>query len=454
MLKANTMALAVAAVLGLSSPDIAKAQEDLREQIRQLRRQTEQLEKRVQDAEAAANQATTQASSRQTGENALNPAISLILNGVYSNLSRSPDDFRINGFVPTLGEVAPGPRGFSLGESELNLSANIDPYFRGTGIFALTSENEVSVEEAHVQTLSLPSGFIVKAGRFFSGVGYLNSIHAHAWDFTDAPLANKVFLGNQLGDDGVQLKWVAPLDTYVDVGLEFGRGRAFPAGPEGGRDKNGASAGNLFTHVGGDLGSSLAWLVGLSHLRTSPRDRSFGDVDSTGATVTDSFTGRSRLSVLSGVLKWAPNRNPTYTNFKLQGEYFTRKENGDLTFNTDAVSPGGTQTGAYTSKQSGWYLQGVYQFVPRWRVGYRHDKLNAGTTTLGLVESGALTVADFPILSQYSPKRNTVMVDWSPSEFSRVRLQLARDLSRQGEADNQVVLQYIMSLGAHGAHTF
>src|SRR4051812_1891116 len=298
MSKIGAMALAAAAALGLASPGAATAQD-----------------------------------ARPSGENAFNPAISLILNGVYSNLSRSPNDFRIDGFVPTQGDVSPGPRGFSLGESELALSANIDPNFRGTGIFAITPENAVSVEEANVQTLGLPSGFTVKAGRFFSGVGYLNSLHAHAWDFTDAPLANKVFLGNQLADDGVQVKWVAPLDTYLDLGLELARGRAFPAAaPDGAsRDKNGAGAVNAFTHVGGDRGSSFAWQVGLSHLRPSPQDRTFRDVDATGAAVTDSFTGRSRLTALSGVLKWAPNQNPTVTNFKLQGEYFRRSESGDLT---------------------------------------------------------------------------------------------------------------------------
>jgi hypothetical protein len=92
--------------------------------------------------------------------------------------------------------------------------------------------------------------------------------------------------------------------------------------------------------------------------------------------------------------------------------------------------------------------------VPQWRVGYRYDRLNAGTTSIGLVNSGALSVADFPILGAYNPKRNTVMLDWSPSEFSRWRLQLARDYSRMGEPDNQIFLQYIMSLGAHGAHKF
>jgi hypothetical protein len=80
--------------------------------------------------------------------------------------------------------------------------------------------------------------------------------------------------------------------------------------------------------------------------------------------------------------------------------------------------------------------------------------LNAGTTGLGLVDSGALGIADFPILASYSPTRQTLMADWSPSEFSRLRLQFARDDARRGATDNEVFLQYIMSLGAHGAHRF
>jgi hypothetical protein len=87
-------------------------------------------------------------------------------------------------------------------------------------------------------------------------------------------------------------------------------------------------------------------------------------------------------------------------------------------------------------------------------VGYRYDQLNSGTTNIGLVSSGALSAADFPILAAYKPKRHTAMIDWSPSEFSRVRLQFARDYSRMNEPDNQIFLQYIVSLGAHGAHRF
>lgn len=401
---------------------------------------------------AVAAQAQVPTGGRATGESAFNPGISLILNGIYGNLSQDPAGFRIDGFVPTLGEVGPPNRGLSLGESELTVSGNIDPHFRGTAIFALTPENEAEVEEAYVQTLGLSYGFTAKAGRFFSGVGYLNEIHAHAWDFTDAPLANKVFLGGRLGEDGIQIRWVAPTDFYLDIGVEGGRGRQFPSGSD--RNKNGSGSGNFFTHVGGDLGTSTAWQTGLSYLSTSPLDRSYDDADSTGTPVTNSFSGKSRLWTVSGILKWAPNRNPTYTNFKLQGEFFRRRENGDLTFDTAAASAGGTQLGGFTSAQSGLYLQGVYQFMPQWRVGYRYDRLNAGTTSIGVVDSGALTAADFPILAAYNPTRNTLMVDWTGSEFSRIRLQLARDQSRADVADNQVFLQYIVSMGAHGGHKF
>jgi hypothetical protein len=370
----------------------------------------------------------------------MNPAVSVILNGIYSNLSQDPNTFRINGFTPTLGDVGPGKRGLSLGESELALAANIDHNFRGTLIASISPEDSIGVEEGYIQTLSLSYGFTVKAGRFFSAVGYQNQIHAHAWDFTDAPLANKVFLGNQLNEDGIQLKWVAPTSIYWDVGVEAGRGRQFPAGPAGGRNKNGVSSGNVFTHVGGDFGTGTAWQTGVSYLSTSPQDRTFEDPTGT----TNSFTGQSRLWVLDGILKWAPNYNPTYTNFKLQGEYFRRKEDGDLTSGTSA------QTGGFASVQSGWYLQSVYQFVPMWRVGYRYDRLNSGTSSF----SAPLNVADFPVLAAYNPTKHTVMVDWSPSEFSRIRLQAASDKSRSDVTDHQVFLQYIVSLGAHGAHKF
>ena len=146
------------------------------------------------------------------------------------------------------------------------------------------------------------------------------------------------------------------------------------------------------------------------------------------------------MLIADAIYKWASNGNSTGQNFKLQGEYFRRHENGELA--------SGGSAGGFDSTQSGWYLQGVYQFVPNWRAGLRYDKLSSGTPSIGL------PVDAFPLLGAYLPSRSSVMVDYSPSEFSRLRLQLARDQSRPGATDNQVCLQYIMSLGTHAAHAF
>lgn len=445
--------LLCAGALAAAAP-LAQAQEklppqslpEMRDELKKLNERIKELEGRVEDAQNTAAQASARASSRPQAANALNPGVSVILNGVYANLLKDPTTYRINGFMPTMGEVAPPPRGFSLGESELALVANIDPMFRGTLVAAIAPDSDsIGIEEGYLQTLALPRGFTAKAGRFFSALGYQNQIHAHAWDFTDAPLVMKAFLGGQLAEDGLQIRWLAPADLYWDIGAELGRGRAFPASLSD-SGKNGAGSLNFFTRVGADIGQSIAWQTGLSHLRTNPHDRAFDDP---AAGVTDSFTGTSRLWVLSGILKWAPNGNATYNNFKLQGEYVHRKEEGTLVFDT----PGAALENGLSSRQSGWYAQAVYQFRPQWRAGYRYDQLDSGSASIDTSASG-LTAADFPILAGYRPKKHSVMVDWSPSEFSRVRLQLARDYSRMGEPDSQVFLQYVMSLGAHGAHAF
>jgi hypothetical protein len=374
-------------------------------------------------------------------QESFNPQVSVILQGTFAHSSQDPDKYQITGFAPSGGEVAPAPRGFSLGESELILGANIDPYLRGQLVGALTPDNKFEVEEAFFQTLALGQGFTVKGGRFLSGIGYQNEIHQHAWDFQDAPLPYKAFLGGRFNDDGVQVRWVAPTDLFVELGAEAGSGRAFPGSD---RKQNGIGAGSVFGHIGGDIGAGTAWRAGLSYLQTSPDSRAFED-----QALTQSFSGKSKLWIADFVVKWAPDGDGRSTNLKLQGEYFRRNENGELSFN-DAL------TGDYSSRQSGWYLQGVYQFMPRWRVGYRYDRLDHGTVENGIAASGVgPTAADFPLLmTDYNPTRNTAMLDFNASEFSRFRLQVAVDKSRAGVTDNQLLLQYIVSLGAHGAHKF
>jgi hypothetical protein len=179
-------------------------------------------------------------------------------------------------------------------------------------------------------------------------------------------------------------------------------------------------------------------------------------MDSVGGAVTNSFTGKARMWIADAVLKWAPNGNASRTNFKLQGEYFRFTQDGALTYNdTGGSAVFGAVTDSFNTDQSGWYAQGVWQFIPRWRVGYRYDQLRFETVSNGIVNNAlGPTAADFPVLASHNPTRNTAMLDWSPSEFSRLRLQFASDNSRIGATDRQVILQYIYSLGAHAAHKF
>ncbi|MFH2134562.1 MAG: hypothetical protein ABII81_05210 [Pseudomonadota bacterium] len=369
-----------------------------------------------------------------------NPAFSLILSGGYGSLQQDPA-------TPATGfAMNPNPgheQGFNLGESEMGISANIDPQFRGAATLALDPAGGISVENAYVQTTSLGDGLNLKFGRFFSGLGYLNEQHAHAWDFVDQPLVYASLWENQLGEDGVQLKWLAPTDMFVELGGEMGKGRGFPGSD---RAKNGSGAGVLFIHMGDDIGIEQSWRAGLTLHRTRAVARESSDVpDLHGNAVTNQFTGDSRTAGLDLVWKYAPNGNLKERYLKLQGEYFRRTENGELSYDT----AGANITDRYTVTQSGWYVQGVYQFMPRWRTALRYDSLNSGIASVGAANAGNI-IADYA----FKPSRTTVMLDYSASEFSRIRVQLAHDNSRQGLPDNQLFVQYLMSLGAHGAHSY
>ena len=406
-----------------------------------------ELDTQAATPEPAFAEAATPAASG-TSPSAFNPAISLILGGRYSDISEDPASWRIAGFMPSGGEVGPGERSFNLGESELILSANVDPYFSATLIAAITPEDEIEVEEAFFQTIALPAGLTVRGGRFFSGFGYVNEQHGHYWDFVDQPLVYQALFGNQRSQDGLQVKWLAPADLFIELGAEIGNGDAFPGTRQSGNGLNGAT---LFAHVGGDLGRSTSWRLGASWLELDAEDRSYEDVDDFDQPVINSFTGDSETWGVDAVMKWTPYGGTRRQHLKLQGEYFHRKESGALAFDVEGLG----LSDSFRSKQSGWYVQGVYQFLPRWRAGLRYDALDSGTPEIGLVESGALAPEAFPALLAGSPERVSLMFDWNPTEFSRLRAQYAWDEARDdGERDGQFFLQYIYGIGAHGAHKY
>ncbi len=204
--------------------------------------------------------------------------------------------------------------------------------------------------------------------------------------------------------------------------------------------------------LGGDIGDSSAWQGGLSALSAEVHDRA--SATSPPDTVA-AFSGDSDLYVADFVYKWAPAGNPDQRNLKLQTEFFYRREQGDV-----ALREGGSAALlGYKGRQSGWYAQAVYQFVAHWRAGLRYDRLTADNRLQVLETSGFSSSADAIAKSGFAdrghdPQRWSFMLDWSPSEFSRIRAQYNRDESRANASDDQWTLQYIMTLGSHGAHLF
>ena len=459
-------ALALAGLL--PSPTLAASDADLAEIRAQLKQLKDSYEARIQALEARLKEAEARSTTKPTESatvpptavtatapppaappttaatlaNTFNPAITAVLQGVYANLSQDPTKYAIAGFVPS-GDIAPAKRGFSIAESELGLSANVDDKFAGNLIFSLAPDNSVEVEEAYGVFTALPYGIVPKFGRFLSSIGYLNDKHQHTWNFYDVPLPYQAFLGGQFKSDGLQVKWVAPTDVFLEFGGEVGDGSSFPGTD---LNKNGIGSGAVYAHAGGELGSSNAWRAGVSYLQLRPDGRQYVQTDVAGNAVLQGFSGRSQLTIADFVWKWAPNGNATSTSFTLQGEYFWRQETGELTFDADGLF-GLTNTSPYSSRQSGWYLDGVYKFLPEWRVGARYDRLATGT-----VDHGSNDLYLVP--ESFSPWRYSVMFDWTPSEFSRFRLQYQQSRLQPDITDNQWFVQYILTLGAHGAHKF
>lgn len=376
--------------------------------------------------------------------------IGLILSGRYAHLRQDPETWRLQGFVPVDGEIGPGERGLTLEEAELVLSAAIDPRFKGTLTLAVTPDEGVEVEEARVDSTGLGAGVSVRFGRFLSGIGYLNEQHKHSWEFADAPLMAQAFYGGVLRQDGVQLRWVTPLPYYLELGAELASGAAWPGVSA---NRNGLGSHTLFARTGADLGEQSAWQGSLWYQTVRVSGREHVDSNSLDQEVINSFSGDSDSWGASLVYKWSPVADMRQQGLKLQLEYMQRREDGQLEYDLEGTAQG-TQSGDWSLQQAGAYAQATWRFDRSWRTGVRYDWLDAGDTEIGLVQQGSLQAEDFSSLLPHNPRRTSVMLEYAHSEFSQFRLQFMRDESRGGEADNQVMLQYTMSLGAHPAHAF
>lgn len=382
----------------------------------------------AQPEEKPVEEVRSQKASGLFGSSALtNPNISLVLNSFLYSSNLREEELELRNIPGYTTEGIENRNGFNLEAAELFIFAPVDPYFNLYATIPVT-EDGAELEEAYFITTSLPAGLQMKGGKFKSGFGRINSQHPHAWDFTDIPLPYRAFAGGEgVIEKGAQLTYLPSLPFYTLIGAEVLQGDnevLFGTDAE-----SGPHAYTLFAKASLDLSDNSTILFGPSLITGKTETGSIAD--------DTEFSGDATLYGLEFTYKWMPSKQQGVT---LQSEYLYRTQKGDL---EDTIA---LTTESLKRVQDGLYLQGIYQLV-RWRAGARYDMLDLFKDDYILSGSEQ----DFG----KKPWRASGMLEFNPTEFSRIRLQYNHDKSaRDEETNHEWWLQFVMGIGAHGAHPF
>jgi hypothetical protein len=403
--------------------------------IKQQQNSIESLQQKLHQTKSQEIQSPPQNSPPQAGVSGFfgasaltNPNISLVLDTYAYTSNRSNEELENQG-IPGFTTNGLEPReGFNLKEAELFLFAPVDPYFN---LYANLPVNEdgIELEEAYVVTTALPEGLQIKGGKFKSNFSRIDAQHPHAWDFFDIALPYRAFMGDEGlgGEKGMQITWLPAWSVYTQFGTEVLQGEndlLF-----GNDAASGPHAFSVFIKSSVDVTDNSTLYFGPSVL--------FGKTRNSNIVQDAEFDGDSALYELEAVWKWKPRPRHGLT---LQSEYLYLDQDGDL---KDAA------TGIVNSlnrRQDGFYLQGIYQ-LNRWRFGARY----------GLLEmfADSFKQADVEQDLGETPWRATASVEFNPTEFTRIRLQYNHDESgRNGESNDEMILQFLFGIGAHSAHAF
>ncbi len=338
--------------------------------------------------------------------------------------------------------------GFNFNYAELILSSNVDPYFSMDAIFHFTPDG-VDIEEAYFTTSALPAGLRFRGGKLLSDFGRINSQHHHFWDFGDMPLVYEAFLGGHgINELGVQLQWTAPMEQYLMIGIEamqgtneamFGNRQIMdPNSPDTvlGDEVRAPSMFVGYIKTSFDIGDTTI-LPGLSYVYGSSRIDHLEDDEEPYA-----FSGDSSLYGADLTVK---HYFDSYSFLTWQSEWLMRKMEGTQFDNNGTT----TDSSPYEASQAGYYTQLVYAFNQNWRTAFRYDNIYKNSASNnGITE-------DLPEnLNRYS-----VMAEYHPSEFSRIRLQYNKNnalYSEEGKRQDihTAMIQFNIAIGAHGAHSF
>ena len=346
-----------------------------------------------------------------------------------------------------VGDHDPQQRGFNARNTELAFDGAVDPYFQGFAniVFLLDKDNqtEVELEEAFLQTTSLPYNLQLKAGQFFADFGRLNPTHPHTWDFVDAPLVNGLFLGpDGLRGVGAQASWILPLPWYSQLVFASQNGR----GETGFSFRNPGDNGMFFDRITTDREAR-----GLQDFVWIPRfENSFnlGDTQTVLAGVSGAFgsneTGANSRTQIYGadlLYKWkSSHAEGGFPFVKWQTEFMYRRFQAG--HGADDSFPV-----AETFHDWGLYSQVLWGFKKGWVAGIRGDYVH--------MQNSEFT----DDLDRQSRWRLSANITWYPTEFSKIRLQYNQDFLQENfflsaREVESIFLQWEFILGSHGAHKF
>jgi len=346
-----------------------------------------------------------------------------------------------------VGDHDPQQRGFNARNTELAFDGAVDPYFEGFAniVFKLDNDNEtdVEVEEAFMQTTSLPFNLQLKGGQFFAAFGRLNPTHPHTWDFVDTPLVNGLFLGpDGLRGVGAQTSWTLPLQWYSQLIFASQNGR----GSTGFSFRNPGEDGMFFDRITTDREAR-----GLQDFVWIPRfENSFNlsDTQTVLAGVSGAFgsneTGANSRTQIYGadlLYKWkSSHAEGGFPFVKWQTEFMYRRFQAG--HGADDSFPV-----AETFHDWGLYSQVLWGFKKGWVAGIRGDYVD--------MQDSRFT----DDLDRQSRWRLSANLTWYPTEFSKIRLQYNQDFLEQNfflsaREVESFFLQWEFILGAHGAHKF
>lgn len=353
-----------------------------------------------------------------------------------------------------LGGHDPNQRGFTVQGAELNLQGAVDPYFRANANVAFLigngGETGVELEEAWLETVSLPGNLQIRAGQYLTDFGRLNSQHPHAWGFVDAPIVSGRLLGEDgLRNPGARLSWLMPSPFYSELFL-------------GVQNSQGGSAHGFRSDNGGepffDRMDTVRGVKGFSDMLYAARYAASFEL-------TDNQTLLGGLSAVFGpngsgdntdtqifgadvYWKWkSPNAHGGFPFVSWQTEAMLRRCQAGASTSVDLT---GDSVSDFVPRETvadwGAYSQVLWGFKPGWVAGLRGDYATGNQAEYEKLYG--------PDLSRATRWRISPNLTWYPSEFSKLRLQYNCDDRDRLGVDHSVWLQFEFLLGAHAAHKF